>query len=93
MNHFPDPAQVRDQELAEQYIATIPVDTSPPVSPVCGMCRHHHVRAAFRSRLTGRMVSGFEFCRLRAQADLPCTFSSSSTYAQKCSFYDKEVPF
>ena len=63
------------------------LDSSP--SPVCAQCvnwrsqRQPHLADGATSLTRG-------FCTTRAAADLP---QMSQDYAQKCSFFEEEIPF
>jgi hypothetical protein len=84
MLHYPDPAQVKDAELSNQWLDEICEDaepTSEPIPSVCGMCSYHRSHP-------------WDYCSLRASADLhPCNIPSSSSKAESCPFFEMEIPF
>jgi hypothetical protein len=81
--NYPDPAELKDRELAIAYEYSIPTEepASEPPPSVCGQCTYHR-------------SNPWDYCSLRAAADIhPCNLSASSSYAERCPFFELDCPF
>lgn len=59
--------------------------------PTCGMCKHFVPSQPFKAISDGREITASSYCKLRASADLPCSYKALDS-AKDCPFFDHDCP-